>query len=319
MHGHAAPAELRIKPAGHREQRVADGLAFEPAQVRAVQQEILRVEFLRPRVGGCAGHLVSAREHQLAHELLERPLLLAHEPRREMVEQFRVRRCLPEHAEVVHGRHDAAAEQMVPHAVHDDACREGIRRVGDLLRELQAPAARAVGNLLRAAEGFEKPPLRRGGGRLRHPAHEEEFIHAIAVEDGGRGAGIGFDLRDEFRLLRGEILQRDVELCSLRRAGRTKQIHIPHEPVSDLRVAHRIRRTGKLVRLKVRDGCEANRLHRAGDCFRRVRRIVAEHRDQIQHRDFRLTLRLRLHDHRHREIVRAHGAELDVRAMARVG
>ena len=78
-----------------------------------------------------------------------------------MIEQFAVRRRLPEHAEVVHRRHNPAPKQMLPHAVHDHARGERIGRREDFLRQREPPAARAVVPRVRPAESLDKSPRHR--------------------------------------------------------------------------------------------------------------------------------------------------------------
>ena len=53
---------------------------------------------------------------------LDRPAV-ADEAVGEVIEQFRMRRRLAEHAEVIDRRDDAAAEQVMPDAIDDDTRR----------------------------------------------------------------------------------------------------------------------------------------------------------------------------------------------------
>ena len=233
MHHHARTADLRVEPTRDREHGVADGFAFEAAQVHAVEQFILGVELFGAGVGWGAGHLVSPRQHQLADEPLHGPVQVADEVDGEMVEQFAVRRRLAEHAEVVHGWHEAAAEEVVPDAVHDDAGGEGIGGVNDMLREFETAAAGGEGLRLCSRERFEEAAGRALGRVARLAAHEEKLVHAAAIEHRGRGHGDGLNPRDQLGAASECGLRGGGELQALGAAGRAEEVEILDEPVGE--------------------------------------------------------------------------------------
>ena len=57
-----------------------------------------------------------------------------------MVEQFGVRGHIAASAEVIHARHEAGAEQLLPDAVHGHAGGERVAFVGEPVGELKASA-----------------------------------------------------------------------------------------------------------------------------------------------------------------------------------
>src|SRR5436309_3439174 len=72
-------------------------------------------------------------------QLLERPPA-GHEPRGEVIEQFRMRGPLAEQSKVARRADQAAAEVMLPDAVHEHPSRQWVAETNDRLSKLK-PAA----------------------------------------------------------------------------------------------------------------------------------------------------------------------------------
>ena len=200
-----------------------------------MQQQVFRIGEFGGGVRGRAGHRVGVREHEFADELLHRPALLLHETCCEMVEQFTMRRRLAEHSEIIHGRHDAASEKMVPHAVHDDAGGERIRRVGDLAREFEPAGAGGKFLRLRPRDRLDKTPRRGLAGQFRLAAHEHELLHAASVEHRRCGVRFGLYLRDQCRLRARKRRKCGGQLRLPGLLFTLEKIRAPHEPVCDRR------------------------------------------------------------------------------------
>src|SRR5688572_2701519 len=91
------------------------------------------------------------------NQLLRRPALF-NEPRREEIQQLRMRRFLAEPPKVIDRGDESASEQVMPDAIDQHARRERIRRARDVVRQFE-PAAElrlvaARGNELEVAAWF---------------------------------------------------------------------------------------------------------------------------------------------------------------------
>src|SRR4030095_11381051 len=64
------------------------------------------------------------------------------EPASEPIEKLRMRRQLPEFSEIVRRRDETAAEMIVPHSIHNDACGELVVRARDPVRQGGSAAGR---------------------------------------------------------------------------------------------------------------------------------------------------------------------------------
>src|SRR5690606_16010312 len=79
------------------------------------------------------------------------------EPVRQPVEQLGMRRLFTEHAEVIDGRDEAAAEEMMPDAVHPDARGERVVRRSDQIGDDLASGA-VFNRMIQSAERFKVAP-----------------------------------------------------------------------------------------------------------------------------------------------------------------
>ena len=129
------------------QERVAQSLRFQTAEVLPVEQPVRRIPALRQGIPWFARLGEGLGQAQRADQTLERTAV-APESEGEIVEQFRMRRPGAQAAEIVHRLHQATSEQMGPHAVHDHSMEEGVAGRGDRLCPFQASAA------LRDRQGF---------------------------------------------------------------------------------------------------------------------------------------------------------------------
>ena len=105
-----------------------------------------------------------------------------------MIEEFGMGRAFTERAEVIHRRHDAAAEDVVPDAVDDGARHEWIGWVNQLPRQLKASARFRRGNWFRCSKRHRQT-ARRQFARLEWLAADENiFVDARAIEPRHRRA-----------------------------------------------------------------------------------------------------------------------------------
>jgi hypothetical protein len=144
-----------------------------------------------------------------------------------------MRRPLAEDAEVIDAGDEAAAEEVMPNAVDEDARGERIRRISDFLGEFQTAARLRRKVLLRSGDGFQKSMRNRFSGCSAVAADEEQFVGGIAVEHGEGGMGFRLDLLLQFLLLLEEELRGSTQLLSWLAVGWAEEIEMSHEIVSD--------------------------------------------------------------------------------------
>src|SRR5207244_2807823 len=77
-------------------------------------------------------------EHDSADQILDRPAVLD-ETQGQLVEQFGVRGPIPLGTEVVDAAHQSLAQEVLPDAVDQHACRERVRGVRHPPGQLQPP------------------------------------------------------------------------------------------------------------------------------------------------------------------------------------
>jgi len=114
----------------------------------------------------------------------------------EMVEQFGMGGAFAEETEIVGGGNDSATEEMMPDAVDQDACDQGIGRLGQLTGEFDPTAGVGVGDGLQPQGGREGT----GSGFGMTPgfaAHQHMGIDTGTIEPGDGGAGFPTDGRGE--------------------------------------------------------------------------------------------------------------------------
>ena len=202
-------AELRgFESPAHGEQRIADGFGFEAADAE-VGEIVVGGVVVAGGGGGFAGELVGARGDEFADEFLEGPAL-GDELRGEVVEQLRVRGLVAEATEVVHGRDEAAPEEVVPDAVDHDASGERVLRGGDGLGEGEAGREEGLEWWTRTVQDFQVATRDGVGGLGVVAASEERGVEGGACDDAGRAAG-GGDFTFEATILgdeRGDLRQR---------------------------------------------------------------------------------------------------------------
>ena len=243
-----ARARMQVQRSGREQHRIADRLGLEALLRHAPEVRVVRVALRVLRVER-ARHLVRAREHDLADELLRAPAI-GDEARGEMVEQRGIRRLLPAHAEVVGRRHDAVAEEMQPHAVRPHACGERVVLVGDPLRELESAAALGDRRLIALRDKLDESAVHDVAGLVELAAVEDARVEHLPAIGGahrhevriGRLAALVVAAHEALRVardsrsgagahdllleIRGEILALEPrlsrlldELCGLLRLG----------------------------------------------------------------------------------------------------
>ena len=135
---------LRIEAARHGEQRIAERLEVEAADICAPEEPVVRIDVGVIGAGDdVSALLIDAGEHDELVQFLDAPVraLLVHKPAREVVYQLGMRGLFAHHAEVVGRADEAFAEVLQPHAVHEDASGERVVLGGDCLCEFEAAAA----------------------------------------------------------------------------------------------------------------------------------------------------------------------------------
>ena len=134
---------------------------------------------------------VSARSHQQFDEFLRGPIALRAEPVCQPIEQFRMRGCLAEHAEIVRCGHDAASEQMQPDAIDHHPREQRIRRIGDGARQIDPSAAVPEGSLGRTTQRFQESSPHNVARSLVVPPDENGLVHPVpSVTSGPSGSAI---------------------------------------------------------------------------------------------------------------------------------
>ena len=192
----SGPLPPAVEPPGDGQDRVPDRLGLQAADGHPVQQPVVGIGGLR--LGrGRAGHPERAAEDQLAHQSFDRPAV-PDEPIGEVVEQLRVGGSIAEGAEVVDGRDEPPAEEVVPDAVHRHARRQRVGRIGDPPGEFQPPAADGRGRRLPVArQGPDHPAGDDRPDILRVPAEGDRLVLGRPLRHGRRASGLGesgFDL-----------------------------------------------------------------------------------------------------------------------------
>ena len=115
---------------------ITNRLCFQPANMSASQQAIVRIHLAR--LGRrCGRQLERSRERDFANQLFDRPCF-GDESLGQVVEQFRMRRCLAQLSEVVGRGDEAAAKHVMPDTVHDHARGQRVVRMQHRLRQFQS-------------------------------------------------------------------------------------------------------------------------------------------------------------------------------------
>jgi len=102
----------------------------------ASQQAIVRIHLARLR-RRCGRQLERSRERDFANQLFDRPPF-RDESLGQVVEQFRMRRCLAQLAKVIRRGDKAATKHVMPDTVHDHARGQRIVRMQHRLRQFQS-------------------------------------------------------------------------------------------------------------------------------------------------------------------------------------
>ena len=130
--------------------------------------------------------LEGAGSENKAKRVLDRAVV-AVEIRSEEVEEFRVRGFAAKAAEIVGGGDDAAAEDMVPEAVDDNAGGERVVGAGDAVGKFEAAA---VLSLVRSwVDGIEEVARDEVGGLFVVAADEERVVGGVSLDDAGGAEG----------------------------------------------------------------------------------------------------------------------------------
>jgi hypothetical protein len=116
-----------------RQEGIANGFSFQAADRKMGEENIVGVG--RAGGGGLAGGLPGFGDDNEADEAFKG---IADKPGSEIIEQFWMGWSCAEAAEVIGGGDQAATEEMMPDAVHDDAGGEGIIRTGEIFSQLEA-------------------------------------------------------------------------------------------------------------------------------------------------------------------------------------
>jgi hypothetical protein len=157
-------ADSRVEPAADNKHCVTERFRVEPASVHSPQKAVFGIDGCCSRILSGA-HPIGPRQNDLANEPLRRPTLL-NEPRRQVVEQLRMRGKFAGSTEIVQRSHEPRAEQIMPHPVYIHPRRKRIARRYNPFRQF-APAALIGRHLGLAANGrhaqhaarYDGPPM----------------------------------------------------------------------------------------------------------------------------------------------------------------
>ena len=165
---HRRAADLVHQQAGYRQRLVAHHLRREPHARTARQQTVLRI-FLQQLRRHLRRLSISRAHHDGLLHRLHVPAV-AHELRRQPVQQFRIRRPLALRAEIFHGLHQPHAEIHLPEPVHRHARGQRVRRIHQPLRQPQTVVRQRPAGTAAARPARRAPLSRRAGRRRRAPA-----------------------------------------------------------------------------------------------------------------------------------------------------
>ena len=128
----ALPADRRIQQAARRQRRIANQLRRQAAAESGARSAYSpdRAPSIRSRPSSSAGTPPTSRSAGASASCSSRVRELRCQP----VEQFRMRRLLALRAEIFRCPHQAAPEELLPHAIHSDARRQRILGSGQPLR-----------------------------------------------------------------------------------------------------------------------------------------------------------------------------------------
>ena len=129
---------LELQFPADEQHRVPNGLDFQPSPIHAPQQLVVGI-VLEVRAVKPGRKLIAAAEHDFPNDALHRPALV-HELDRQIVQQSRMRGLFAHLSEIVDAADQAAAEQVVPDAVHHHSRRKRVVPPDQPLRQLPAAA-----------------------------------------------------------------------------------------------------------------------------------------------------------------------------------
>ena len=135
---------------------------------------------------------------------------------RQPVEQFWMGRQLAHFPKVVHGRYDAATEQVVPQSVHNNSGCQRVRRMCQRLSQLQSPAVLRVRRLVLATNGHQETPGCYFATILVVPPNEDIFLFGVSVLQRNRSYRSGqiiIQLRHLRRQCNGPLGRFDDVIC----------------------------------------------------------------------------------------------------------
>ena len=139
---YALAADLFIQESRHRQRVVTDHLGGQSKPWAMGDEHIVGIAFLQ--LSRCHRVLsIGRREHHHAMHALHVPLAID-EFNRQPIEQIAIDRNVTANSEVARGRHQAAPEILLPHAIHHDACRQWIVLGDNPPGEAEAIAGRGL-------------------------------------------------------------------------------------------------------------------------------------------------------------------------------
>jgi hypothetical protein len=137
---HAVTDErFEVEPTGDKLNRIHQRLGLDSTRVHAPELTVLGVALHAAGVRGGA-LLPRMAEQQFGDERLERAVVVLAESPREVIEQLGMTRRVACEAKVVRGAHEPLAEDVMPHAIHDDALHERVFRAQQPVGEFSATA-----------------------------------------------------------------------------------------------------------------------------------------------------------------------------------
>ena len=190
-----------IEVAAEGEQGVAERLRIEPAAREAGEQLVVRIARERG-VATRGGKPVGARQHDLPVQGLDGPAARA-ELLCEVIKQLGMGRWFALFAEIVRRRHEAAAEMVLPDAIHHHASGEWIVRRQDPVGQVRPTAALGIRRQRGTAEHSEEA-ARHDFTAARRIAF---LLHGHVGRLGGLADRVGqFKGQGLFRFIRGGLL-----------------------------------------------------------------------------------------------------------------
>ena len=195
----------QVQCSSRRQHRVANLFGIQPPRTVSPGQPVRGVG---RHVGrrGLRCELIRARQHQCAHQLLDRPAL-ANESLSQVIQQLRMRRRIAGDSKVINAEDQPLTEQVLPNPIDHHARRQRVLFAGQPLSQFQSAALiRIHGRRIRDRDRAEEPPC-----------HDRAKLLGFATHTNfGVADGLGIARSEGDRPLHGRIAEREHVRLQLR-------------------------------------------------------------------------------------------------------